>query len=150
MSVTALKTEAPKVSKFEGIKSIPAKNQPTLGCTSGDIMQWVKDHAGGNFQNVIIRPVEGLDKKNPFPFERTMFEKDGTPNHERRAYVMWALANSGKKEYTLQDCSNDHKKIKSPATGVLGLVNALNGGQSASAKATWGKNYVELVVKPKS
>ena len=107
----------------------------------------IVNKAGNNPANVIIRPVQGLDITKVFPFERTMFLKDGTPNHERRALVMWALVNSGKAEYTLADCQADHKKIKSPAYGVKGLIDALNGGQSPSAKTTWGRNYVELVVK---
>jgi hypothetical protein len=147
MKTNTAKKKAPKEITFQGIGSIHPDKRGKVGVIPGDIYTWLKNEAGNNPANVIIRPVQGLDNKNPFPFERTMFLKDGTPNYERRAYVMWALANSGKAEYTLADCQADHKKIKSPAYGVKGLIDALNGGQSPSAKTTWGRNYVELVVK---
>lgn len=147
MKTNTAKKVAPKEITFKGIQSIAEDKREKVGVIPGDLYAWLKDKAGNNPANVIIRPVQGLDVTKGFPFERTMFLKDGTPNHERRALVMWALVNSGKAEYTLADCQADHKKIKSPAYGVKGLIDALNGGQSPSAKTTWGRNYVELVVK---
>lgn len=149
MKTNTAKKVAPKEIIFKGIQSIAEDKREKVGVIPGDLYIWLKEKAGNNPANVIIRPVQGLDISKGFPFERTMFLKDGNPNYERRALVMWALANSGKAEYTLADCQADHKKIKSPAYGVKGLIDALNGGQSPSAKTTWGRNYVELVVKKK-
>jgi hypothetical protein len=149
MKTNTAKKVAPKEITFKGIQSIAEDKREKVGVIPGDLYIWLKEKAGNNPANVIIRPVQGLDISKGFPFERTMFLKDGNPNYERRALVMWALANSGKAEYTLADCQADHKKIKSPAYGVKGLIDALNGGQSPSAKTTWGRNYVELVVKKK-
>ena len=100
MKTNTAKKSAPKEITFQGIGSIPADKREKVGVIPGDIYTWLKDKAGNNPANVIIRPVQGLDNKN-----------------------------------------------KSPAYGVKGLIDALNGGQSPSAKTTWGRNYVELVVK---
>ena len=56
------------------------------------------------------------------------------------------MINSGKKTTTLTDVDLAHKSIK--ARKFHALLDALNGGQSPSAKATWGNSVVELYVIP--
>ena len=135
---------------FQGINSIGA-DRINEGCTARDIYAFMQEHGGNNPRNVGIRAINGATADKPFPFETTMFDKEtGEPNLERRAFVMWRLLNgNGEKHYTLYDCQLDHKKIKSPAEGVKGLIDALNGGQSRNKK-TWGASYIELYILPKS
>ena len=78
-----------------------------------------------------------------------MFDEVGNPNLTLRGKVVWQLINSdshGGEVVTLTDVDMAHKSIK--ARKFHALLDALNGGQSPSAKATWGKNFVELFVIP--
>ena len=147
-------TQAPTVASFAGITSLsPERIQSREGVKPSDIIAFVHEFAGGNFNNVAIRLVEGIDPsvELPFPWElkKSMYHDNGTRKADKRALVMWALINCqlGDEPYTLQACDLDHKKIK--AKQFHGLLDALNGGQSAS-KASWGKNFVELFVIPKA
>ena len=137
-----------EVATFQGINSIGA-DRLAEGCKPTDLYTFMQEHAGGNPRNVGIRMINGVTADKPFPFETTMFDKDtGEPNHQRRGLVMWALINgNGAAHYTLFDCQQDHRSIKSPAQGVKGLIDVLNGGQSRNKK-TWGQSYAELYVIP--
>ena len=147
-------TQAPTVATFAGITSLSAERiQSREGVKPADIVGFIQEFAGGNPNNVGIKLVEGVDIKAelPFPWElkKSMYHENGTRKTDKRALVMWALINcqSTEEPYTLQACDLDHKKIK--AKQYHGLLDALNGGQSAS-KASWGKNFVTLYVIPKA
>ena len=79
---------------------------------------------------------------------KTLFDEVGNPNLTLRGKVVWQLINSDHEGHvvTLTDVDLAHKSIK--ARKFHALLDALNGGQSPSAKATWGKNFVELFVIP--
>ena len=134
---------------FAGINALPEERKRE-GVTAEDIFKFVQEHAGGNPNNVGVRIVADVDPKaeQPFPFEskRTLYDADGSPKSVLRGKVVWQLINSGKGTVTLQDVDMAHRSIK--ARRFHALLDALNGGQSASAKATWGKNFVELYVIP--
>ena len=127
-------------------------NQRKAGVTAQDIFKFVQEQAGGNPNNVGVRPtVDVVGTPNPFPFEKakTLFDEVGNPNLALRGKVVWQLINSdshGGEVVTLTDVDLAHKSIK--ARKFHALLDALNGGQSPSAKATWGKNFVELFVIP--
>ena len=150
MAKSAVKKIATTEVTFQGIKDIP-EDRKKLGVTVADIFKFVQENAGGNPNNVGIRPVAklvDLKQDQPFPFEskRTLYEEDGAKKARLRGLVVWQLINSGTKPITLTDVDNAHKKIK--AKKYHALLDALNGGQSPSAKATWGNNFVELYVIP--
>ena len=134
---------------FQGINAIP-EDRRKAGVTVADIAKFVQEKAGGNPNNVGVRTVAKVNPKDeqPFPFEskRTLYEDDGTKKARLRGLVVWQLINSGKAVTTLTDVDNAHKKIK--AKKYHALIDALNGGQSPSAKSTWGNNFVELYVIP--
>ena len=140
-------TPAPVV--FRGINELP-DDRKREGVTAEDIFAFVQEHAGGNPNNVGVRIVDDVDPsaEQPFPYEgkRTLYDADGSPKSVLRGKVVWQLINSGKEVVTLQDVDMAHRSIK--ARRFHALLDALNGGQSASAKATWGKNFVELYVIP--
>ena len=150
MAKSAVKKIATTEVTFQGIKDIP-EDRKKLGVTVADIFKFVQENAGGNPNNVGIRPVAklvDLKQDQPFPFEskRTLYEEDGAKKARLRGLVVWQLINSGTKPITLTDADNAHKKIHPKKYHAL--FDALNGGQSPSAKATWGNNYVELYVIP--
>jgi len=137
---------------FQGINAIP-EDRKSVGVTAADIAKFVQEKAGGNPNNVGVRPVATVDPmaEQPFPFEskRTLYNADGTKKDTLRGLVVWQLINAdshGGAHITLTDVDNAHKKIK--AKKYHALIDALNGGQSPSAKATWGNNFVELYVIP--
>ena len=84
----------------------------------------------------------------PFPWEKkkSLWEVNGSPKMSLRGKVVWQLVNSHKEPITLTDVDNAHRSIK--ARKYHALIDALNGGQSPSAKATWGNPFVELFVIP--
>lgn len=155
MAKTAVKKStkvAPAVSTevvFQGINAIP-EDRKNIGVTAADIAKFVQEKAGGNPNNVGVRTVATVDTKaeQPFPFEskRTLYNADGSKKDTLRGLVAWQLINSGNTVLTLTAVDNTHKKIK--AKKYHALIDALNGGQSPSAKATWGNNFVELYVIP--
>lgn len=135
---------------FQGINAIP-EDRKSQGVTAADIAKFVQEHAGGNPNNVGVRTIPSVDvnAEQPFPFEskRTLYNADGSRKETLRGSVVWQLINSdqhGADFTTLTDVDNAHKKIK--AKKYHALLDALNGGQSPSAKATWGNNFVELFV----
>ena len=150
MAKSAKKVAVAEIT-FAGINSLP-EDQRKAGVTAQDIFNFVQEHAGGNPNNVGVRPtVDVLGTANPFPFEKakTLFDDSGNQNHTLRGKVVWQLINSdshGGDVVTLTDVDLAHKSIK--ARKFHALLDALNGGQSPSAKATWGKNFVELFVIP--
>ena len=151
----AVKAKSAPVSTevvFQGINAIP-EDRKSLGVTAADIAKFVQEKAGGNPNNVGVRPVATVDPmaEQPFPFEskRTLYNPDGSKKDTLRGLVVWQLINAdshGGAHITLTDVDNAHKKIK--AKKYHALIDALNGGQSPSAKATWGNNFVELYVIP--
>lgn len=134
---------------FAGINSLP-EDQRKSGVTAEHIFAWVQENAGGNPNNVGVRPIADMDAKaeQPFPFEtkRTLWDESGAAKSTLRGKVVWQLINSGAQVTTLTDVDLAHKSIK--ARKFHALLDALNGGQSPSAKATWGNNFVELYVIP--
>ena len=148
MAKSAKKIATTEVT-FQGIKDIP-EDRKKLGVTVADIFKFVQENAGGNPNNVGVRTIVEVDPATelPFPWEKkkTLWEVDGSPKMSLRGMVVWQLINSHMDPITLTDVDNAHRAIK--AKKYHALLDALNGGQSPSAKATWGNNYVELYVIP--
>ena len=149
MAKSAKKTQSTETI-FNGIRDLPEDRQRE-GVTAEDIFKFVQEHAGGNPVNVGVRTVASVDvtTEQPFPFEskRTLYTADGQPKETLRGKVVWQLINSdqhGADFTTLQDVDMAHRSIK--ARRFHALLDALNGGQSPAAKATWGNNFVELFV----
>ena len=149
MAKSAVKKIATTEVTFQGIKDIP-EDRKKLGGTVADIFKFVQENAGGNPNNVGVRTIVEVDPATelPFPWEKkkTLWDADGSPKMSLRGMVVWQLINSHMDPITLTDVDNAHKAIK--AKKYHALLDALNGGQSPSAKATWGNNYVELYVIP--
>lgn len=149
MAKSAVKKIATTEVTFQGIKDIP-EDRKKLGVTVADIFKFVQENAGGNPNNVGVRTIVEVDPATelPFPWEKkkTLWDADGSPKMSLRGMVVWQLINSHMDPITLTDVDNAHKAIK--AKKYHALLDALNGGQSPSAKATWGNNYVELYVIP--
>ena len=129
---------------FRGINELP-EDQQKFGITADHIDSFVQEFAGGNPNNVGVRLVATVDPKaeQPLPYEakNTLYDKDGQPKTTLRGKVVWQLINGN---CTLQDVDMAHRSIK--ARRFHALLDALNGGQSPSAKATWGNAFVELFV----
>ena len=144
MAKSAVKKSQVAEVVFRGIQDLP-EDRKSQGVTPEDIFKFVQEHAGGNPVNVGVRPVAMVDAKaeQPFPFEskRTLYDADGQPKTTLRGKVVWQLINGN---CTLQDVDMAHRSIK--ARRFHALLDALNGGQSPSAKATWGNSFVELFV----
>jgi hypothetical protein len=123
------------------------EDRKSIGVTAEDIFKFVQENAGGNPLNVGVRTVASVDPKaeQPFPFEskRTLYTADGQPKDTLRGKVVWQLINGN---CTLQEVDMAHRSIK--ARRFHALLDALNGGQSPSAKATWGNAFVELFLIP--
>ena len=135
---------------FQGINAIP-EDRRKAGVTVADIAQFVQEKAGGNPNNVGVRTIASVDPKAevPFAFEakRTLYHQDGAKKDDAlRGKAVWQLINSGNTPTTLTDVDLVHKAIG--ARKYHALVDALNGGQSPSKKATWGNAVVELYVIP--
>ena len=148
MAQAKKKTQVAEVV-FRGINDLP-DDRKVEGVTVGDITAFVQEHAGGNPNNVGVRPIASVDPKAELPFafesKRVLYTPEGTRKDTLRGKVVWQLINSGKKTTTLTDVDLAHKSIK--ARKFHALLDALNGGQSPSAKATWGNSVVELYVIP--
>jgi len=134
---------------FRGINELP-EDRKSQGVTAEDIFTFVQQHAGGNPNNVGVRTIVEVDPATelPFPWEKkkTLWDADGSPKMSLRGMVVWQLINSHMDPITLTDVDNAHRAIK--ARRFHALLDALNGGQSPSAKATWGNAFVELFVIP--
>lgn len=146
MAKSAIKKSQVAEVIFRGIQDLP-EDRKSIGVTAEDIFKFVQEKAGGNPLNVGVRPVATVDPKaeQPFPFEskRTLYDADGQPKTTLRGKVVWQLINGN---CTLQEVDMAHRSIK--ARRFHALLDALNGGQSPSAKATWGNPFVELFVIP--
>ena len=146
MAKSAVKKSQVAEVIFRGIQDLP-EDRKSQGVTAEDIFKFVQEHAGGNPLNVGVRTVASVDPKaeQPFPFEskRTLYDADGQPKTTLRGKVVWQLINGN---CTLQEVDMAHRSIK--ARRFHALLDALNGGQSPSAKATWGNAFVELFVIP--
>jgi|TARA_E500000318_G_scaffold108011_1_gene118121 hypothetical protein len=144
MAKSAVKKSQVAEVIFRGIQDLP-EDRKSQGVTAEDIFKFVQEHAGGNPLNVGVRTVASVDPKaeQPFPFEskRTLYDADGQPKTTLRGKVVWQLINGN---CTLQEVDMAHRSIK--ARRFHALLDALNGGQSPSAKATWGNAFVELFV----
>ena len=144
MAKSAIKKSQVAEVIFRGIQDLP-EDRKSQGVTAEDIFKFVQEHAGGNPLNVGVRTVASVDPKaeQPFPFEskRTLYDADGQPKTTLRGKVVWQLINGN---CTLQEVDMAHRSIK--ARRFHALLDALNGGQSPSAKATWGNAFVELFV----
>jgi hypothetical protein len=150
MAKSAIKKSQVAEVIFRGIQDLP-EDRKSQGVIAEDIFKFVQEHAGGNPLNVGVRTVASLDVnvEQPFPYEskRTLYDADGKPKDTLRGKVVWQLINSdqhGADFTTLQDVDMAHRAIK--ARRFHALLDALNGGQSPSAKATWGNNFVELFI----
>ena len=144
MAKSAVKKSQVAEVIFRGIQDLP-EDRKSQGVTAEDIFKFVQEHAGGNPLNVGVRTVASVDPKaeQPFPFEskRTLYDADGQPKTTLRGKVVWQLINGN---CTLQEVDMAHRSIK--ARRFHALLDALNGGQSPSAKATWGNAFVELFI----
>ena len=144
MAKSAIKKSQVAEVIFRGIQDLP-EDRKSQGVIAEDIFKFVQEHAGGNPLNVGVRTVASVDPKaeQPFPFEskRTLYDADGQPKTTLRGKVVWQLINGN---CTLQEVDMAHRSIK--ARRFHALLDALNGGRSPSAKATWGNAFVELFV----
>ena len=117
MAKSAKKVVAQEIT-FQGINSLP-EDQRNMGVTAQDIFKFVQEQAGGNPNNVGVRPtVDVVGTPNPFPFEKakTLFDEVGNPNLALRGKVVWQLINSdshGGEVVTLTDVDLAHKSINS-------------------------------------
>ena len=149
MAKAAKKSQVAEIV-FQGINGL-SDDLKKQGITVADIDQFVQEKAGGNPNNVGVRTVASVDPKAEIPFafeaKQTLYHKDGVKKDDAlRGKAVWQLINSGKTPTTLTDVDLVHKSIG--ARKYHALVDALNGGQSPSKKATWGNAVVELYVIP--
>ena len=148
----SLKVVAPQ--KQTTIKSPQLLANKDKEITAKDIVDFVNNHAGGQYANVLIQPLDNVNLKDKQPVP---FGYNGRPGGTREVIQNWMLRGF-KGDFKLSTILNvSAKKVtdKNGKTVFQGghskskpvcLLALLNGGYSPSSKF-WGTPYVKLVVQ---
>lgn len=109
---------------------------------------WLNSVANGQGQHVTIKLLPNCTGPHPLPYTN-MGVSPGTAAG-KRAQINWALFNGfivvkGQKVATNTVAGFNLYCKSFGVSGYIDLLAALNGGYSPSAKASWGKPFVQLV-----
>jgi len=142
----SLKVVAPQ--KQTTIKSPQLLANKDKEITAKDIVDFVNNHGGGQYANVLIQPLDNVNLKDKQPVP---FGYNGRKGGTREQIQNWMLRGF-KGDFKLSTILNVSAKKTASFVGghskakPVCLLALLNGGYSPSSKH-WGTPYVKLVVQ---